>query len=93
MLGLEPVKTLLRRFVTLTPVVIAGLSSPMPPNGSSPGSGLGSSRSRSRSLISGLLRMMKRSSQMIQMIHFILDEEGLPLKLRANTRERVKIFG
>ena len=31
-------------------MVIAGLSSsPMPPNGSSPGSGLGSSRSRSRS--------------------------------------------
>ena len=33
-------------------MVIAGLSSsPMPPNGSSPGSGLGSSRSRSRSLV------------------------------------------
>ena len=52
-----PVKPLLRRFVPPTPVVVATSSStPMPPNGGSPGSGLGASissrrsqRSRSRS--------------------------------------------
>ena len=89
-------------------MVIAGLSSsPMPPNGSSPGSCLGSSRSRSRSLLvpepveGDEEKLLDESDDSDD--YFILVEEGPPLSsmrlclersggLCANTRERVIIL-